>query len=101
MCVLTRGIKNIVPRIVRDGGGAGAGGGRGGQGLESRFWEAEIPAFIERGMSSSITDPQALAAINDLFMVSHSVISVWSVCFVLSICCSSSSSKRLRDETAK
>lgn len=107
MRALTRDVKNIVPRIVQDGGdgGSGGAGGGGGQASESRFWEAEIPAFIERCMSSSITDPQALPAINDLFMVSreliHLALSVYLSTYlsVLSVCCYSNGLKCVLDET--
>lgn len=67
-------LKGLLPGIVVGDGDAeddGAGGGGGsGKASENRFWEADLPAFIERSMSSAITDPQALPEINDLFMVS-------------------------------
>lgn len=66
-------LKGLLPGIVVGGGdaedGGAGGGGESGNASENRFWEAELPAFIERSMSSSITDPQALPEINDLFMV--------------------------------
>lgn len=67
---VTQTLKNFLPGVAEQGQGGVGSGGRGGQGPESRFWEAELPAFIERCLSSSITYPQALPAINELFMVS-------------------------------
>lgn len=51
------------------GDGYGGGGGQGQQGPEARLWEVDLPAFIERCLSSSINDLQALPFINDLFKV--------------------------------
>lgn len=51
------------------GDGYGGGGGQGQHGPEARLWEIDLPAFIERCLSSSINDLQALPFINDLFKV--------------------------------
>lgn len=89
---VTRKVKSLLPGFLREeegaaagggggavdegpggsGGGGGGGGGQGqgqGQGGEARFWEVGLPAFIERCLSCSINDIQALPYINRLFMV--------------------------------
>ncbi len=70
---ITQRVKDLLPGVLREGeGGApgdGYGGGGQGQGPESRFWEMDLPAFLERCLSSSISDPQALPFINGLFQV--------------------------------
>ena len=91
-----REVTNRVKSLLLDvsgreqGGGAGAGGaddddnavGAGGGGAqwrrqgrgwgwESRFWEVELPSFIERCLSSSIVNPKSIPFINNLFKVSE------------------------------
>lgn len=83
---VTHKVKSLLPGFLREeegagGGGGGAvdevsgsggGGGQGqgqGHGGEARFWEVDLPAFIERCLSCSINDVQALPYINRLFMV--------------------------------
>lgn len=66
-------VKELLPGVLREGEtggpGDGYGGGVQGQGPETRLWEMDLPAFIERCLTSSISDPQALPVINDLFKV--------------------------------
>ncbi|CAM9701683.1 unnamed protein product, partial [Hapterophycus canaliculatus] len=73
-------IKSILPSILRDGEGGvpgeGYGGAGQGQGVEARLWEMDLPAFIERCLSSSINDLQALPFINDLFKLVLEIIAV-------------------------
>lgn len=70
-------VKGLLPWVLRDGEGGAPGEGYGGagqgQGVEARLWEMDLPAFIERCLSSSINDLQALPFINDLFKVRRSV----------------------------
>lgn len=86
---LVREVTNRVKNLLLDvsgGRGQGAGGadedyagegGGGGQwqrqgrgwGWESRFWEVELPSFIERCLSSSIVNSKAIPFINNLFKV--------------------------------
>lgn len=67
---VTRNLKSLLRSFVQEDGDAGGGGMGGGQRLESRFWEVELPAFIERCLSSTIVDVEALPPIHELFMVS-------------------------------
>lgn len=53
------------------GSGDGYGGGGAGQAPETRLWEMDLPAFIERCLSSSFNDPQALPRIDELFKVQY------------------------------
>lgn len=66
-------VKELLSGVLREGEaggpGDGYGGGVQGQGPETRLWEMDLPAFIERCLTSSISDPQALPVINDLFKV--------------------------------
>ena len=70
---MTQRVKDLLPGVLREGEGGGPGDGYGGggqgQGPESRLWEMDLPAFLERCLSSSISDPQALPFINGLFQV--------------------------------
>lgn len=70
---IIRRVKRLLPGVLQEGGaggsGDGYGGGRQGQRPETRLWEMDLPAFIERCLSSSISDPQALPRINELFKV--------------------------------
>lgn len=70
-------VKSLAPTILEEesgpgGGASNAGGGAWGwrQRTDKRFWEVDLPAFIERCLSSSITDDEALSPIHELFLVS-------------------------------
>lgn len=72
---MTRTLKTLCSTILEEEsapkvGGAAVGSGGWRQGRERRFWEVELPAFIERCLSSSITDEEALPPIHELFLVS-------------------------------
>lgn len=72
---VTRNVKALAHGIVvEEKGGASDGFGGGGQGQgqerDARFWEIDLPGFMERCLSSSINDLDALPFINNLFMVS-------------------------------
>eukprot|EP00752_Nemacystus_decipiens_P004045 g3704.t1 len=72
-------VKELLPGVLREGETGGPGDGYGGgvrQGPETRLWEMDLPAFIERCLTSSISDPQALPAINDLFKLMLEIIAV-------------------------
>lgn len=66
-------VKGVLPGVLQQGEGGGPGDGYGagrqGQGPEIRLWEIDLPVFIERCLSSSISDPQALPRIDELFKV--------------------------------
>ncbi|CBJ30122.1 conserved unknown protein [Ectocarpus siliculosus] len=76
-----RRVKGLLPEVLREGevgsgDGYGGGGGQGQHGPEARLWEMDLPAFIERCLSSSINDLQALPFINDLFKLVLEIIAV-------------------------
>eukprot|EP00903_Cladosiphon_okamuranus_P019913 g18301.t2 len=77
---MIRRVKDLLPRVLREGEaggpGDGYGGGVQGQGPETRLWEMDLPAFIERCLMSAISDPQALPVINDLFKLMLEIIAV-------------------------
>ncbi|CAM9482017.1 unnamed protein product [Scytosiphon promiscuus] len=73
-------VKGLLPSVLREGEGGvpgeGYGGAGQGQGVEARLWEMDLPAFIERCLSSSVNDLEALPCINDLFKLVLEVIAV-------------------------
>lgn len=82
---VTRNLKTLLPAILEEDNGTlgstvGAGGSSGWvgwkQGPDNRFWEVELPASIERCLSSSITNDQALPPIHELLLVSLTLIFV-------------------------